>query len=1084
MLIISFSTVILADENIEYQNGVILNDSADIVDQIVYNPSVQISEDNLVEYRKSIKQIDNDRFNIRFDILAQNKIETVKGLPASVVLVLDTSGSMLNIAPDGNTIFFHAKLAVEKFAREFLGNGEGNRLLGLIAYDQDAFNAMIDVNGKGQPLTSDLDYFLNMLNLVQPANYSTNIQIGLYKARNVLNNYGGNNPKHIVLFSDGAANLSYKAGVAKPIDDTPITPHIASNGTVMDMNFKLSNFNYDITAFPFYNLNGFHINNHYIPTISEGIIAREQDNINIYTVFFRNNNLSDIEYDSGVFTMLNIATKGQYHEIHNIIDLADLFNQLEYDIIHKTRLWIINDPFPDYMTFDGFVEEQPGAVYNSADRTLSWNLMNMEITPEFENGKYKYSLSYDVSFLSNNIGIENNTAYSTNNNTILEYFVGEHINTGTKKQVEFEVPLIRTSSMLKKYLTVYPLDMIAYQGGQSASGNSFPRPYFLVKDESGHVLTDEELKEFTFYMDGEVHVPGDHEYFIYELPFRAVYVNKETNVTHYDPSEEYSSEDVGVYNIQLTTKDNSGKVYYVTAVRGNEVYDFRFYQNASLEIRAQNQETHTSFAPILEGKPGNYKPSTPVAFVPKDTQFKNSAGINLNPLSTSTNVALMSDTLLPENQQGIENAISQLSAMQGLAHETVYLNLVDHADGNIIVQADKPVTVLYPYPTGTNKNTSFTVLHFREVNRGVDFTPKFEPDFLIAVNLEHGIAFDVSSFSPFAIAYQNKIYTVQFNLNGGTGPLSQYSSQSIPMGGKVVKPANPVRSGFVFMGWEVNVSGSMRLWNFNDSVNNDMVLIAKWKPQSDVNFTPELTPNPESTTTPSSTTTPTTTPAHTTPPANSDKPEQNVEGEHLPYVVGYPDKSFRAERYITRAEAASIFARLIEEKMELPFYASTFVDVKPGLWYSNYIGFMQQRGIIKGDNNYFRPNEPITRAEFAVLASAFSGLTGDATLSFSDVPNTHWAFREISLAVKRGWLKAYNDGTFRPENYITRGDVVTLSNQVLGRNPDIAFIKKSYRNLIDFIDLPKDFKAYYEIIEAANKHRYLKTGQNMEIWLD
>lgn len=196
--------------------------------------------------------------------------------------------------------------------------------------------------------------------------------------------------------------------------------------------------------------------------------------------------------------------------------------------------------------------------------------------------------------------------------------------------------------------------------------------------------------------------------------------------------------------------------------------------------------------------------------------------------------------------------------------------------------------------------------------------------------------------------------------------------------------------------------------------------------------------------------------------------------DHYTFLVGYPDGSFGPSRNMTRAEVTTMFARLLTEQIEPDkTYTNTFNDVPKSHWAANYIGYMQQFGIINGYNGSFRPNDPVTRAEFAAIASRFEKLT-EGTKSFSDVPSTHWAAKYINFAATRGWVTGYPDGTFKPGNPITRAEVATVTCRLLERIADQDYIRNHPHELRTFHDMTENHWAYWYAMEAANGHDYTK----------
>lgn len=199
--------------------------------------------------------------------------------------------------------------------------------------------------------------------------------------------------------------------------------------------------------------------------------------------------------------------------------------------------------------------------------------------------------------------------------------------------------------------------------------------------------------------------------------------------------------------------------------------------------------------------------------------------------------------------------------------------------------------------------------------------------------------------------------------------------------------------------------------------------------------------------------------------------------DHFAFLVGYTDGTFGPERNMTRAEVTTMFARLLTEQIEADkTYSNTFSDVPKGYWAANYIGYMQQFGVITGySDGSFRPDAPVTRAEFAAIASRFEKLT-EGSKSFTDVPDTYWAARYINFAATRGWVTGYSDGTFKPENPITRAEVAAVTCRLLERSADQSYIRSHLKELRTFADMTESHWAYWYAMEAANGHDYTKSG--------
>ena len=162
--------------------------------------------------------------------------------------------------------------------------------------------------------------------------------------------------------------------------------------------------------------------------------------------------------------------------------------------------------------------------------------------------------------------------------------------------------------------------------------------------------------------------------------------------------------------------------------------------------------------------------------------------------------------------------------------------------------------------------------------------------------------------------------------------------------------------------------------------------------------------------------------------------------DHYAYIVGYPDSTVRPQNGITRAEVATIFFRLLtdETRNANSTKSNSYSDVAAGAWYNHAVSTLSAMGIVKGDSQgKFNPNAPITRAEFAAIAARFDDKANTTAVDFSDIAS-HWAKDEISAAANNGWINGYTDGTFRPNNKITRAEAMTLVNRVLKRLPETA----------------------------------------------
>lgn len=208
--------------------------------------------------------------------------------------------------------------------------------------------------------------------------------------------------------------------------------------------------------------------------------------------------------------------------------------------------------------------------------------------------------------------------------------------------------------------------------------------------------------------------------------------------------------------------------------------------------------------------------------------------------------------------------------------------------------------------------------------------------------------------------------------------------------------------------------------------------------------------------------------------------------DHFAYIIGYDTDHVKPLNNITRAEVATIFFRLMTDENRSANWSTSnhFSDVKAGSWFNNAISTCANAGALKGyTDGSFRPNASITRAEFAAIAARFLDPTkndDNGVGNFADTAN-HWAAKEIRLAAKAGWV--YGDGNgnmFRPDDYITRAEVMTIVNRMLNRIPNANHMLDTMKK---WVDNPADAWYYEAVQEATNEHAYERDELGAgEIW--
>lgn len=296
-------------------------------------------------------------------------------------------------------------------------------------------------------------------------------------------------------------------------------------------------------------------------------------------------------------------------------------------------------------------------------------------------------------------------------------------------------------------------------------------------------------------------------------------------------------------------------------------------------------------------------------------------------------------------------------------------------------------------------------------------------------------------------------YLVSYDLNGGErAENEEYEEEIVAEGTPIALKAAPSKDGYVFAGW----SDGDTTYNAGDAVTVEhaMTFTAQWKLEGEeiiAGMTGLLT----------------------------------VAGlgtdDHIAYVYGYPDGTVRPNGTITRAEVTTIFYRLLTSARRDEIFTSenSFRDVNSSMWYNKATSSMAAGGYIQGyADGTFGANKPITRAEFVCLAARFATKT-TGFASYTDVDNGHWAARSIAICASNGWVQGYEDGTFRPDQPITRAEAMTIINRMLGRGVSKGYVCKG---AVRYTDNDPGSWYYYEILEATNDHEY-RNARPFEQWI-
>lgn len=306
-------------------------------------------------------------------------------------------------------------------------------------------------------------------------------------------------------------------------------------------------------------------------------------------------------------------------------------------------------------------------------------------------------------------------------------------------------------------------------------------------------------------------------------------------------------------------------------------------------------------------------------------------------------------------------------------------------------------------------------------------------------------------------------YTLRFNANGGEGTMGDLTythgqDQSLTKCGFT-------RAGYGFLGWATEEDGKVVYHDQQSlSITQDTTLYAVWKQQPNQGGSGG---------------------GHHNSGGTQEKPDETPpttlnDTDHYAYIVGYEDGTIRPNGHITRAEAATVFFRLLTDEARDANLTdrSPYPDVSAGAWYNKAIATLSRMGILSGyEDGSFRPNATVTRAEFAAMAARFDTEAKPVDTPFTDLTGC-WAADEIAKAYGKGWVNGYGDNTFRPNGPITRAEAVTLINRVLRRLPETD--KDLLPDERTWPDNPETFWGYLALQEASNSHLYDRKSDGYE----
>lgn len=429
-------------------------------------------------------------------------------------------------------------------------------------------------------------------------------------------------------------------------------------------------------------------------------------------------------------------------------------------------------------------------------------------------------------------------------------------------------------------------------------------------------------------------------------------------------------------------------------------------------------------------------------------------------------------------EQRAAKALSEKNIAPAANHHFVYklkyLDLVDANNGNAWVKASDDLTIYWPLPEGADTNT-LKVLHFKNLHR--DMTTGQIEDEIAECDVEiitptvsgNHVTFKIGpgGFSPFALVWEEKIPTYTITATAGTGGSITPAGVTTVQEGGSQSYTIKADSGYHISDVKVNgvSGGAVESYTFTNVRSNQTIAVTFSRNSSGGGGGGG---------------------GHTKPSdPDEDIPDESGPADpfdtgvgnwlntkdHNAYLGGYGGGLFGPDDNMTRGQAAQMFYNLLLDK-DVPITVS-FTDVAPDAWYATAVNTLASLGIVTGyGNGQFGPDDSITRAQFTTIAMRFANLDTSGENIFTDVSEDDWFYEFVVGAIKYGWIGGYPDGRFGPNDTITRAQVTTIVNRMLGRSADEDYVERNIEELTRFTDVPDTHWAYYNIMEATNAHDY------------
>ena len=733
-------------------------------------------------------------------------------------------------------------------------------------------------------------------------------------------------------------------------------------------------------------------------------------------------------------------------------------------------------------------------------------------------------------------GVDNPTAY-VHALQFLDYKLADY-DLSADKTATLQANTVTATIFESEPIEIKPADITVYEGGDggydavvdgstTTTSNSLPHPLFHITTPDGTDPADLTFrngdKSWTVISDG-------NGYYHFAEGAGQDKVRVTYSYTDEDGAKHTVTEDAfdpatmgdvyGQLTIELypgennlndvTAKTKDGKTYQIKAGTG------------TLTVRAVEKETGAT-SDITEAAPTTkLNPNTATAVDLAGTTYTlNDTDVAL-PTDGTAKPSLLFDDIIESDGKprvdALEDAVdTALGTTDGTRHyEAKYLDLVDANNGNAWISSSKGTDIYWGYPTGTDKNTNFTLVHFRDLHRDgtesgfdIDDINSDNVEVLTTkdgkiVNTDYGIKFHVAKggFSPFVLVWETEAEEpdpgTDPNPGGGGSHSDPTGNLTISLGGNggnedfiftvifTDEDGDELENNFYYNG---DYTGTIGSGDEITLTGGDKIVIRNLPEGTRYEVIIETADGYTATSTGAEgvirtsgneaafSVTPTVVLAD---PSVTGVTRWLNTTDHTAYLSGYPGGTFGPDNSMTRAEVAQMFYALLLNKDVT--ITKTFSDVPADAWYATAVNTLASLGMVSGDpDGAFRPNDPITRAEFCVIALAFAYEPDNAVCYFGDVSRSDWFYTYVAQAASYGWIGGYTNGNFGPNDQITRAQVTTIVNNMLGRVADRDYVIDHQADLVQFSDLTRAHWGYFQIMEATNAHDYTKSN-GTESW--